>query len=377
MPSWTKRNSAGQPPTSSKTRAPHRHRALPDRGDVARARAVADAQPRHPVARRRAAVARGDAQLQQPELRVGGEAARDRARARRARRGCASSSRKNSSSPRACRDAGVAPGRDAAVLGRADAAHAVRQPGRLPAVADDDDVELDARAGAAASRAPPQLVRPAAHRQHDAAERHRSRLDARIATRWPSAVIAAIGTSATTSRACGVAADERVDDRRGQREQRGLDRHERAEEREDAERAPQPRAAPTRAAPRPPRCPSAGGLPGLRRATATSAVSVLIEQREHGDDQPERRVAADRVPAAVGADARARSAAASRSRSGRSGRGRRRPARTARASARPRRRSSRAGSGAGSAAPRRPRAARPGKLSTRRGEHADHDHQPR
>ena len=36
-PSWTKRNSAGQPPTSSKTRARHRHRALPHGGDLARA----------------------------------------------------------------------------------------------------------------------------------------------------------------------------------------------------------------------------------------------------------------------------------------------------------------------------------------------------
>ena len=127
-PRGAKRNSSGQPPTCSNTVAPDRHRALPDGRHLARARRVADAQPRHPVARRR--------RRRRTAARAAAAArARDRRRTRAATRASASgaasrasSSRKNSSSPSTARDAGVAPARDAAVLGERDRPHAVRQP---------------------------------------------------------------------------------------------------------------------------------------------------------------------------------------------------------------------------------------------------------
>ena len=75
-----------------------------------------------------------------------GSAANSRA-TRASASGCAraaSSSRKNRRSPRTCGHAGVAPCRDADVLGQPHPAHAVGQPGRLPAVAHDHHVHVDA-----------------------------------------------------------------------------------------------------------------------------------------------------------------------------------------------------------------------------------------
>ena len=98
------------------------------------------------------------------------------------------------------RAARVAAGGNAAVLRQPQAAHTVRQAHGLPAVADHDDVRVDVLLPKDRLEREPEVVRPVAGRQHDAAERgHRSRSDVRIATRWPSAVIAATGTSTTSS----------------------------------------------------------------------------------------------------------------------------------------------------------------------------------
>ena len=93
-----------------------------------------------------------------------------------------------------------AAGRDPDVLGQVQRAHARRQPRRLPAVADDDDVELDVALAEERVRGEPQVIGPPA-REHDACEAraHRRRLEARMATSRPVAMSAARGTSAMTS----------------------------------------------------------------------------------------------------------------------------------------------------------------------------------
>ena len=111
-------------------RAPDRHRALPHGGHVARALAVADAQARHPVARRPPAVGGVDAQLQQPELRVGGEPlghARERVRRGEPRVVV----EEEQQLARDGRDARVAARRDPAVL--APARPRARRPAARPA----------------------------------------------------------------------------------------------------------------------------------------------------------------------------------------------------------------------------------------------------
>ncbi len=174
--------------------AADRHRALPDRGDLARARRIADAQPRHPVAWRRPAVGGAHAQLEHAEAGVLEPRRHAGERVGRGEAGVVVEEEQQLAADRA--DAGVAPGRDAAVLLERDRAHV--QPFGLPAVADDDDVELHAGLGGQRVERRRQLGRPAALGQHDAAD-HRRRSEVRIATRCPSAVIAVITTSAITS----------------------------------------------------------------------------------------------------------------------------------------------------------------------------------
>ena len=183
---------------------------------------------------------------------------------------------------------------------------------------------------------------------------HRRRLELRIAAKCPTTVIAATGTKSDHE-----AARERdaVRERVGDRRQPAPASSPRSPRRRGRTGRTRASAAParglTRAAPRPPRVSSATGSPASARATITSAVSTRTSSASTAATQPEGRVAADRVPAAVGADAQ-------RDRQQRLGEvvreavevdARRR--RTACASARARRRSSRAGSGTGSAA--RPR----------------------
>ena len=148
-----------------------------------------------------------------------------------------------------------------------------------------------------------------------------------MATRWPAAVIAATGTSAITSAARDVrspaiaspiaaASASSVD----------LDRHERAEERREAE----PRGAPRAAAP--PRgaataaCPRPAASPASTRATCTSARLALAPaaraRRSAARAWSSRRAS----PSRRRRGCRARSAAPPRSRSGRAGRGRSPPA---------------------------------------------------
>ena len=284
------------------------------RGHVARARAVADAQARDPVARRRPAVARLDAQLDERRAPDRRRTSRRRARARPASASDASSSRKNSRSPRDVRDARVAPGRDADVLGAAPRARTpAGQAARLPAVADHDDVELDAALVAAASpsaRRRSSGRRPCVSTTQPKAA-HRSRLDVRIASRCPAAVIAATGTSAISSTRVTVeVARDRVDDRGGQRQQRRLDRHERAEERQQRPSAPRAAAARPRAAPRPPRVSARAAAPPPRARRHERASRALTSSTSTATTSPSVVPAADRsqppsarMPSATGSAA--------------------------------------------------------------------------
>ena len=120
----------------------HRDRTLPHVRDVAAARGVPDAQPRHPLARRRPRAVGDDPQLDEPEARVGGELGLARRASASVSARAASSSRKKSRSPLDVRDAGVATGGDAGVLVERHRAHAVGEAGRRPAVPHDRDVHL-------------------------------------------------------------------------------------------------------------------------------------------------------------------------------------------------------------------------------------------
>ena len=321
-PSCTKRNSAGQPPACSNAARRIADRALPDHRDLARRapdrrRAGAAPSRARGAPPGRAAATR---ELDQPELRVGRERARDAASASGAA-SSASSSRKNSSSPRTCGDAGVAPGRDAVVAPAARRPwHAVRHAVRARSRCRPRRRRPRRRSWRSSdSTARAQVVRPPAGRQHDAAERgrHRSRSEARIANRRPAAVIAATGTSAIDEHARRLQVAEReVEQRGGERQQRRLDRHERAEEREEAERPAQPRAARTARGAATAAVSSTDRLAGLGARDVHERALRPHHQRQHRREQPERRVRRRSRPSRRRRGCRARSAAPSRSRSG-------------------------------------------------------------
>ena len=135
---------------------------------------------------------------------------------------------------------------------------------------------------------------------------HRRRPEVSTATRWPSAVIAATGTSAISSARVALRSPaDGVDDRGGERQQRRLDGHEGAVERQVRQRAPRP--------PQPAR-PRGGDRRGVRRALEAGLDARhdrqvrlrLDEQHEDTDDEAQRRPAVERVPAAGGAHAQRR-----------------------------------------------------------------------
>ena len=131
--------------------------------------AVADAQPRHPLTRGGAGLGRVDAQLHEPQARIGGELLSDprqRVRLRQARVVVEEEQQLAAD----VRDAEVAPRGDALVGLPLDAADAVRQPARRPAVADHDHVEVDALLCEQRLESPAQLFGALALREHDAPE---------------------------------------------------------------------------------------------------------------------------------------------------------------------------------------------------------------
>ena len=212
--------------------------ALPDRGDVARAargRRRAGAAPSRAAAARRPRRARAAAagRGRRPRNRRATCASASGA-ARRA-----SSSRKKSSSPRTAGTPALRPPGIPRSIGQRDGAHSVRQPGRLPAVADDDDVELDALLARQRVERRRQFLPAAALGEHDAADAglHRSRPEARIATRWPSTVIAATRSARSASHARAVL--EARATRPPPARARQLHRHEGAVERQPPREPPQ------------------------------------------------------------------------------------------------------------------------------------------
>ncbi len=175
---------------------------------------------------------------------------------------------------------------------------------------------------------------------------HLRRPDARIATRVPDdGDPCRDGEGDDENPASVEAVRERIDDRRGEREDRGLDRL------EGPDRRQEPRSW------RPPPRPVSGrgrGPVGSPERVLDEVRLRLEEEDEHRGEEAESRPAADRVPAAVRAHA-------DRSRDGGLGRVVRElvevdadAVRTASASARPRRPSSRGGAGAGREARRPP-----------------------
>ena len=279
-----------------RARSPTRRRGTQSRGGApAVARIDAQLQQPEPSGRRRTrALDRARARPAAASARVVVEeeqqvAARRAARRRCGRPGC----RASSASPTARTPSG--------------------RPAGVPAVADDDDVELDAalRQQRARARA---AARPGARpwREHDAAERrHRSRLGGEDRDQVPGrGQRRRPATSAIDQHArAGEVAGDRVDDRRRQRQQRGLDRHERAEERREPGQPPQPRAA--RCARRGHRgaCPRPAAGRTRRARPCTSADSVLDQQHEHGGQRGRASCTSPARPSRRRRARRARSAA--------------------------------------------------------------------
>ena len=290
-PSCTKRNSAGQPPTCSNTARRIADRSLPDDGDLARRAPGRRRAAAAPSRAARAAVARlAGRSWTSAEPRVGREQRARRARARRARR-CARRRRGRRAARRAraarrrcgppgCRRRAAAPTH----------AHAVGHAVRLAAVADDDDVGLDALLALQRLDRGAQVVRPPPGGQHDAAERrrHRSRSEPRIATSRPTRGDGRDRHERDDQHARRLQVAEReVEQRRREREQRRLDRDERAEEREEAERAAQPRAAASaRGADGRGGVLRRGGLPDSARATCTSTLSIRTSSASTAASRP-------------------------------------------------------------------------------------------
>ncbi len=152
-----------------------------------------------------------------------------------------------------------------------------------------------------------ELRGPGAHAEHDGTDRrpgHRSLLDVRIAARCPTTVRPAAGTSDREKQPGGLqpAAGGRVDDTGDQREQRQLDGVERPVERHEPSQRPQP--------------PDAGDLRGdllgavlqlrqpvHRAGDVHGVVERLVHQDQHRQHRAEGGPPAQRVEAAVGADA--------------------------------------------------------------------------
>ena len=176
----------------------HRDRPLPQHCHVARPRAIADAQARHPVARVRAAAARRHAELQRAERRVCVEPCRDPRQGVVAAKARVVVEEEQEFAARLI-GAGIARGGDAEVLGEPERARPRRQRQRLRAVEHDHHVELDAALRAQRVECEREHVGTAAGREDDAAERHLRRLDVRIASRCPTTVIAATGMRTITS----------------------------------------------------------------------------------------------------------------------------------------------------------------------------------
>ena len=150
----------------------------------------------------------------------------------------------------------------------------------------------------------------------------------RIASRWPAAVIAGDRDQRDEQRARAVeVAGDASKIAADQRQQRELDRDERAEERQRSRRARRSAREPaTAAARRPPRVSCAGGSPAsaprdVRRARVSALISST-STRSRARASSSRRA----VPAAVGADAERDRQRGLGQRSGRAGRGRCRPA---------------------------------------------------
>ena len=220
------------------------------------------------------------------------------------------------------------------------------------------DVEVDAGLGEQRLHRPGQLLGTGAHAQHDGADAaadrsraHRSRREVRIATRCPTTVSPATGTSTATSpRVTGdVATGEGVADRCEEGEQRHLDRVEHPVERHEPRQRAQPadRRDLRRRLLRPVGQPrQAAG----RAGQVHGVVERLVDQHQDGQDGTERRPAAERVEPAVGAHPEGERDGRTRRRCARACRGRSRPARRSAATGRPRRRSSPTASAAGRAA---------------------------
>ncbi len=122
-------------------RAADRHRALPDDRALARAARVADAQPRHPVARAApAGLARLRAELDQAERRVGGEERRHAGERVVAGDLRVVVEEEQQLAPHVGH-ARVAPGGDAVVALQRHDPHARGHAGGVASVADDDHVE--------------------------------------------------------------------------------------------------------------------------------------------------------------------------------------------------------------------------------------------
>ena len=286
MPSWTKRKSAGQPPTASKT--PRRIATAPSHT------AVMSLERERSPTRRRGTQSRAEAPPSRGATRSCsrpscGSASKRRATAReRVRRGEARVVVEEEQQLAArVRDAEVAPGRDAEVHGRADAAHAVRAAPSAPTRCRPRRCRARRRAGPAASPAP--------------------------AAGPPAGGPSSAGRSRTSPQAARGEDRDQVPDRGDRRDRDERDRRARAwrgcrrrARRRSPRRAPaatprSPRrrgrtgrsraraaAAParTRAARRPPRCRRRRACPPPSRATATSAVSVRTSSASTAASSP-------------------------------------------------------------------------------------------
>src|SRR5215213_4700473 len=186
-----------RPASCSIERIPaNRNGTLPYRHCRATPNGITYPYPRRPSPRRRPPVRVDDPGLKQAELWVGGKAGRHPVQDI----GLGQPRiviEKEEQLTRHQGDPGVAPGRNSEVFRQRQRAYAVRQVGRLPAVANHHSVDLHPPLGEQCLQGAVKIIRSLALGEDDDAEprlHHRSRDEVRTATRWPTTVRHAAAT---------------------------------------------------------------------------------------------------------------------------------------------------------------------------------------
>src|SRR5437588_8127878 len=174
----------------------YRDRPFPHGGHVAAPGRIAGPQARDPVSARLPACAGRDPQLKKAELRVH-ELGGDSCESVVLREARIVVEEEQELAARMC-DACVPATGDADVLREPHASNAGREAVRPPAVSDHDHVDVDVALSKQGVDGTAQLGGAATLAENDAGDAQRSRLEVRIASRWPAAVTAATGSRASS-----------------------------------------------------------------------------------------------------------------------------------------------------------------------------------